>query len=309
MPFAAEQAVKYEYNIHGKNWTSKPVQVQIDWKPWNEGSMRVVYRMKDGSRHSGDQDSVAKFLKTPSAPKTYFDEVEMQSVCKDLAHSFNKRNPPKKIDFILPCVVEFPQRGLFATCEKMLTGSYKKHTNNYGFVSPEDRNTPQAFSHFSWVQSNGRLLVCDIQGVGDVYTDPQIHSNDGPNIFKYGPGDIGVDGINKFFTTHRCNAICEFLCLPTAFMKKEVQSGTALAISPSPSYDFQLDQHHEQQHSNNSTNRVKAITPKSGRRPSDFKCSAALESSGKSHRTSPLPFKSNLPEFEPFKTPRMMMAF
>ena len=32
------------------------------------------------------------------------------------------------------------------------------------------RNTPQAFSHFTHYASNGTLLICDIQGVGDLYT-------------------------------------------------------------------------------------------------------------------------------------------
>lgn len=38
---------------------------------------------------------------------------------------------------------------------------------------------PQAFSHFTWVVSNQAVLVCDIQGVGNYFTDPQIHSLDG----------------------------------------------------------------------------------------------------------------------------------
>jgi len=308
-----EPAVKYEYNMTQKNWVSKSIQVQVDWTPWNEGSMRVVYQMKDLSRHAGDQECVAKLLKTPASPKAYFEEVEMQAVCKDLAHEFNKRKPPKKIDFILPYVIEFPHSGVFATVEKKLSGSYKKHTNNYGFVSAEDRNTPQAFSHFSWVQSGGKLLVCDIQGVGDVYTDPQIHSNEGPGIFKYGPGDIGVEGINKFFTTHRCNAICEFLCLPTGFMKKDIQSGTALAVghSPSPFYS-----------PNNSTNRLKTaggiFGAKSGRRVSDLKLSSPTPTDNAAKgapRTSPLHYKmgggGGGGDFEAFSplSPRMMLAF
>eukprot|EP00959_Pyramimonas_sp_CCMP1952_P127265 2661983-Pyramimonas_sp.AAC.1 len=32
---------------------------------------------------------------------------------------------------------------------------------------------PQAFSHFSYEHSQRKLLVCDIQGVADFYTDPQ----------------------------------------------------------------------------------------------------------------------------------------
>jgi hypothetical protein len=30
-----------------------------------------------------------------------------------------------------------------------------------------------AFSHFTWEASGRTLMVCDIQGVGDLWTDPQ----------------------------------------------------------------------------------------------------------------------------------------
>jgi len=48
-----------------------------------------------------------------------------------------------------------------------------------------DRNTPQAFSHFTWEHSKHSLLVVDLQGVNDYYTVttptppilPSPHSN------------------------------------------------------------------------------------------------------------------------------------
>jgi hypothetical protein len=44
------------------------------------------------------------------------------------------------------------------------------------------RNTPQAFSHFTYEASSHSLLVCDVQGVGDMYTDPQVHTMDGNDL-------------------------------------------------------------------------------------------------------------------------------
>jgi hypothetical protein len=41
----------------------------------------------------------------------------------------------------------------------------------------------QAFSHFTFEASCHEQIVVDIQGVGDLYTDPQIHTNLG---FEYG---------------------------------------------------------------------------------------------------------------------------
>ncbi len=41
-----------------------------------------------------------------------------------------------------------------------------KYTNNWGWINPgAPRHTPQAFSHFTWCYSQGRLLVADVQGV------------------------------------------------------------------------------------------------------------------------------------------------
>ena len=37
----------------------------------------------------------------------------------------------------------------------------------------------KAFSHFTFEASCHQLIVVDIQGVGDLYTDPQIHTSRG----------------------------------------------------------------------------------------------------------------------------------
>lgn len=74
---------------------------------------------------------------------------------------------------------------------------------------------PQAFSHFSYVVSQRRELVCDLQGeLGTTdgrcifeFTDPCIHA-DGK---KYGKTDHGDGGMRAFFKTHRCNAVCALL--------------------------------------------------------------------------------------------------
>ena len=59
------------------------------------------------------------------------------------------------------------------------------------------------------------LLVCSscaiIQGVGDTWTDPQIHSiKEG----AFGKGNLGQQGIDRFFLSHQCNSLCAFLRLP-----------------------------------------------------------------------------------------------
>ena len=97
----------------------------------------------------------------------------------------------------------------FFCVEDYLHGAYMKHLDNYG-GDEGIRNTPSAFAHFTYEASQHRLLVCDIQGVGDLYTDPQIHTIDGKG---FGKGNLGPEGIIKFLQTHQCNAICQHLRL------------------------------------------------------------------------------------------------
>lgn len=220
-----EPAIKHVYDYQTGVWSKSDITVQLATKPFQEGTLRIIYYMKDFS--AAEQNVCAKVSKEPNEPsQTYFLDVEMQAVAKKFADSFNSKNPPKTIKFLLPYVVEFKNRTtrmgkrLVVGVEPLLHGKYQKHSNNYGFVSQEDRNTPQAFSHYTYHTSGGKFLVCDIQGVEDIYTDPQIHSvSDRP---RFGKADMGVEGVRKFFETHRCNAICEFLRLPVQGRKKEV---------------------------------------------------------------------------------------
>ena len=55
--------------------------------------------------------------------------------------------------------------------EHYIEGNYIKYNSNAGFVEDVHlRNTPHAFSHFSFECSNHDLIIVDIQGVGDLYT-------------------------------------------------------------------------------------------------------------------------------------------
>eukprot|EP00995_Heteronema_vittatum_P008549 NODE_376_length_1419_cov_665.294891_g277_i0.p1 GENE.NODE_376_length_1419_cov_665.294891_g277_i0~~NODE_376_length_1419_cov_665.294891_g277_i0.p1 ORF type:complete len:308 (-),score=110.78 NODE_376_length_1419_cov_665.294891_g277_i0:419-1342(-) len=230
-----EPAIKHEYNSVTKQWTSKPATVSMGTRSFQEGTMRHVFLLRDHSL-SGDQECVAKLSKFPTEDRrTYFSEVEMQCQCQELATEYNRKNPPKKIQFVTPCVMELTKRRapdnrgtLLLGVEPMLRGNYVKYSNNFGFVGEEDRSTPAAFSHYTWCSSQGKQLVCDIQGVGDRYTDPQIHSNAGHNNFLYGKGDMGIDGIRQFFASHRCNAICQFLGLAPVNNKSVKSGGTVL---------------------------------------------------------------------------------
>lgn len=115
--------------------------------------------------------------------------------------------------------------------ERFISGPYRKHNNNFGYVSEHERNTPQAFSHFSYEASERQILICDIQGVGDLYTDPQIHSLDG---IGFGKGNMGDRGFTKFLSSHRCNAICKATSIHTTGNSPTVRlrAGKYLRLPP-----------------------------------------------------------------------------
>jgi elongation factor 2 kinase len=86
------------------------------------------------------------------------------------AEVYNYQNPPKKIDIFQISILEFKDRlgsPLFHL-EHFIEGEYIKYNSNAGFVEDVNlRNTPNAFSHFTFEKSNHEQIVVDIQGVGE----------------------------------------------------------------------------------------------------------------------------------------------
>ena len=68
----------------------------------------------------------------------------------------------------------------------------------------------QVFSAFSFYESQGSRLVADIQGVGNLFTDPQVLSSD----YRFGDGDLGPRGMALFFHSFRHNTVATALGIP-----------------------------------------------------------------------------------------------
>lgn len=101
----------------------------------------------------------------------------------------------------------------------------------YAVDNPDDpfNKAAQAFSHFTFERSRGRFLVSDLQGVGNILTDPVIHTLD-PERFKLVDPNLGEEGFKFFFASHKCNDICK---------KLELKSNASMIISGA--YYFRLD--------------------------------------------------------------------
>ncbi|CZT48650.1 related to protein kinase [Rhynchosporium secalis] len=114
-------------------------------------------------------------------------------------------------------------------------GNYRKFISNRGWTPMAGNasgDVMQALSHFSYHVSYGQLLLCDLQGGvyqnGFILSDPVIMSP----TQNYGPLDLGIDGINSFFSRHRCGFFCD--------KQWTMPPSTGPASYAEPSSDFSL---------------------------------------------------------------------
>jgi hypothetical protein len=217
---SAERAYKFCMDERSGRWSRSEIFIKIESEPFAKGSQRVAFHcleLCDTEKKLNDEGvrCVAKLAIDPLEDKeTYFLNAWIQNYAKKFGEKYNLFNPPKKVEFLSAWVLQLIERQGSPLCgvEMYMAGEYRKHNNNFGYVSEAERNTPQAFSHFSYECSGHKILICDIQGVNDLYTDPQVHSVRGN---EFGHGDLGQEGFKKFLASHRCNPICRYFRLPT----------------------------------------------------------------------------------------------
>jgi len=226
------------YSWEQKRWTETKIQIRLDYtEPFASGAMRNAYKMQVLSRPVGQQSCVGKVWQEQYMmcdKQGYYIDVEMQALCQSLADAFNKHAPPKEVRFVDTFLIERLVPGLrdeerLVAVEPYLKGEYHKYTSNTGYIGVPDRNTPQAFSHYTYHHTQGQIMVVDMQGVGDLYTDPQVHTITGQG---YGLGNWGREGMATFFATHQCNSVCRYLGLGN--VSSFCDAGNTIVCTTSP---------------------------------------------------------------------------
>ena len=153
----------------------------------NESLGGVVYHARELLEDGCEVDAVLKRIKPHCGldPDVNYHEAMTQMVAECYAQEFNKwcshAGLPYSIAFLPVSVVKMDEFEEPLCLEPYLAGDYVKHSDNAGHTETDDE-VAAAFSYFSYIISDKLLVVCDIQGVGTFYTDPQIHTADGVDL-------------------------------------------------------------------------------------------------------------------------------
>lgn len=193
------------------------LEIQTRSKPFDQGAMRTASYAR--TLASTDRFVVKAFKKEHKDLAFVTEEMKGQALCKAFALEFNALlNPKYSLDFVVTAALQPQSRGgACISIEPFIDGKYIKYNNNGSYVNedlPDDpcNQAAQAFSHFTFERSWGQFMVNDLQGVGNLLTDPAILTKD-PERFKLCDANINAEGFKFFFASHKCNALCRKLQL------------------------------------------------------------------------------------------------
>uniref|UniRef100_A0AAY4EKZ3 non-specific serine/threonine protein kinase n=1 Tax=Denticeps clupeoides TaxID=299321 RepID=A0AAY4EKZ3_9TELE len=165
-------------------------------------------------------------------------EIQQQRAAQKLTFAFNQIRPksiPYSPRFLEVFLLYCHSAGQWFAIEECITGEFRKFNNNNGDeIVPTNllEETMLAFSHWTYEYTRGELLVLDLQGVGEILTDPSVikSGEKGSYDMIFGPANLGDDAIRNFRAKHHCNSCCRKLKLPD--LKRNDYTPDKVTLSP-----------------------------------------------------------------------------
>ncbi|KAM6965339.1 transient receptor potential cation channel subfamily M member 6 [Aplochiton taeniatus] len=177
-------------------------------------------------------------------------EIQQQRAAQKLMHAFNQVKPedlPCSPRFLEVSLVLWHSDGQWLTIERNMAGDFRKYNNKTGEEIAPCCGLEEmllAFSHWTYEYTRTELLVLDIQGVGEVLTDPSVIraedkgsssssggvSDGGGGEMVFGPANLGDPAIRSFQLKHTCNSCCHRLGL--ADLRRSVDGSRRAESAP-----------------------------------------------------------------------------
>uniref|UniRef100_A0A8C7MVN3 non-specific serine/threonine protein kinase n=1 Tax=Oncorhynchus kisutch TaxID=8019 RepID=A0A8C7MVN3_ONCKI len=171
-------------------------------------------------------------------------EIQQQRAAQKLTFAFNQMRRHSAYlslcRFLEVFLLYCHSAGQWFAIEECITGEFRKFNNNNGDeIVPTNllEETMLAFSHWTYEYTRGELLVLDLQGVGEILTDPSVikSGEKGSYDMIFGPANLGDDAIRNFRAKHHCNSCCRKLKLPD--LKRNEYTPDKLMLPQDESHD------------------------------------------------------------------------
>lgn len=233
----AKKILIYKFDFVHMEWSTVPLQAEfvIEEKEFAAGGFRKAFKAMSITEGFNKGTWVVKsYLETAvqlikdtgqTTEEHTRKSVQMQYLARNFASQLKEAIAKDKLDeygesFEYKSVyMGIAEDGELLTAEEFIPGDFVKFINNNGIVCEEDTmlcKKAQAFSHFTYEKSQGKVMVLDIQGSGYTLYDPEIASADLQSEdggYQFCTGNLAQNAIESFFEVHQCNSYCKLLKL------------------------------------------------------------------------------------------------
>lgn len=195
----AKKILIYKFDFVHMEWSTVPLQAEfvIEEKEFAAGGFRKAFKATSITEGFNKGTWVVKryleaavqlIRETGQTTEEHTRKsVQMQYLARNFASQLKEAIAKDRLDeygqsFEYKSVhMEKAEDGEFLTVEEFIDGDFVKFINNNGIVCEEDTTLckkAQAFSHFTYEKSEGKVMVLDIQGSGYTLYDPEIASTE-----------------------------------------------------------------------------------------------------------------------------------